>query len=63
MLTGVRVVFDSFFFWDDRFLQDGHQVQLRLYDVEDLEKIENLAKLYSLNMERDNECTILTKTR
>uniref|UniRef100_A0A6B2ECC8 Uncharacterized protein n=1 Tax=Phlebotomus kandelakii TaxID=1109342 RepID=A0A6B2ECC8_9DIPT len=47
-----------------RFLQDGQQMELRLPDsnVKEHEKLSHLAKLYSLNMQLNDGCAILTKT-
>ncbi|XP_055694274.1 uncharacterized protein LOC129796395 [Lutzomyia longipalpis] len=47
-----------------RFLQDGQQMELRLPEsnVKEHEKLSHLAKLYSLNMQLNDGCAILTKT-
>uniref|UniRef100_A0A1L8DD99 Uncharacterized protein n=1 Tax=Nyssomyia neivai TaxID=330878 RepID=A0A1L8DD99_9DIPT len=47
-----------------RFLQDGRQMELRLPEpnVKEHEKLSHLAKLYSLNMQINEGCAILTKT-
>ncbi|KAH8419835.1 hypothetical protein KR009_003101 [Drosophila setifemur] len=48
-----------------RFLQDRRQTQIRLPDVElyEPDSLGNLATLYSLTMEVEQGCTVLTKTR
>ncbi|XP_063709845.1 uncharacterized protein LOC134838279 [Culicoides brevitarsis] len=45
-----------------RFLQDDNQIRLRLFDVQEIEKLEDLAKLYSLTITRENGCIVLDKT-
>ena len=46
-----------------RFLQDDQQRQLKIFDIQEYDKILELAKLYSLNIARENGCILLTKTR
>ncbi|GAB0087875.1 uncharacterized protein DMENIID0001_022290 [Sergentomyia squamirostris] len=47
-----------------RFLQDGQQTELRVPDsnTKEHEKLSHLAKLYSLNMQLNDGCAVLTKT-
>lgn len=45
-----------------RFLQDEQQKQLRIFDTQEYDKILELAKLYSLNIQTENESILLNKT-
>uniref|UniRef100_A0A336M9A7 CSON013989 protein n=1 Tax=Culicoides sonorensis TaxID=179676 RepID=A0A336M9A7_CULSO len=45
-----------------RFLQDDNQIQLRLFEVQEIGKLEDLAKLYSLTMKNESGCIVLNKT-
>ncbi|XP_070499891.1 histone-lysine N-methyltransferase set1 isoform X2 [Chironomus tepperi] len=45
-----------------KFLQDDQQRQLKIFDIQEYDKILELAKLYSLNIARENGCILLTKT-
>lgn len=46
-----------------RFLQDEQQKQIKVFDIQEYDKILELAKLYSLNIQTENGCIILNKTR
>lgn len=48
---------------NNRFLQDEQQRQLKIFDIQEYDKILELAKLYSLNIAREDGCIILNKTR
>ncbi|CAO1400962.1 unnamed protein product [Diamesa hyperborea] len=45
-----------------KFLQDEQQKQLKIFDIQEYDKILELAKLYSLNIQTENGCIILNKT-
>ena len=51
------------FYFELRFLQDEQQKQLKIFDIQEYDKILELAKLYSLNIQTENGCIILNKTR
>lgn len=45
-----------------RFLQDEQQRQLKIFDMQEYDKILELAKLYSLNIAREDGYIVLNKT-
>lgn len=46
-----------------RFLQDDQQKQMKIFDIQEYDKILELAKLYSLHIQTENGCIVLNKTR
>lgn len=61
-ILGISVKF-NFSFNLFRFLQDEQQKQIKVFDIQEYDKILELAKLYSLNIQTENGCIILNKTR
>lgn len=43
-------------------MQDEQQKQLKIFDTHEYEKLMELAKLYSLNVQTENGCVIINKT-
>lgn len=50
-------------FHNFRFLQDEQQKQMKIFDIQEYDKILELAKLYSLHIQTENGCIVLNKTR